>query len=119
MTPQLTTNEKHAIIAILSEIMKADGIIHPKEEEYLDGIYKAFGITIYDLEDIANIDNIHAKYCIEGMSRENKEYVRALFVDMAECDGNVHPKEMKIISNIFDDLEEHEKYFVNNKQAQK
>lgn len=100
MTPQLTTNEKHAIIAILSDIMKADGIIHPKEEEYLDGIYKAFGVTINDLEDIANIDDIHAKRCIEGMSRENKEYVRTLFIDMAECDGYVHPKEMKIISSI-------------------
>lgn len=102
MTSQLTINEKYAIIAILSEIMKADGVIHPKEEEYLDGIYKAFGITINDLEDISNMDVVHAKRIIQGMANDNKEYVRGLFVEMAKCDGYAHPKEMIIISNIFD-----------------
>jgi uncharacterized tellurite resistance protein B-like protein len=112
MTPQLTINEKFAIVSILSKIMKADGIIHPKEEEYLDGIYKAFGVTINDLEDIANMDDIHAKHCIEKMSIENKEYVRTLFVDMAKCDGYVHPKEMEIISSIFDAMDNYQKFIV-------
>lgn len=100
MTPQLTINEKYAIIAILSDIMKADGIIHPKEEEYLNSIYKAFSVTINDLEDIADMDGIHAKQCIEGMSCENKEYVRSLFIEMAKRDGYIHPKEMRIIMSL-------------------
>lgn len=31
-----TTIEKYAIIEVLSYIMKADGIIHPKKEKYMD-----------------------------------------------------------------------------------
>ena len=52
MIPQLEIKEKFAILAILSEIMRADGIIHPKEEEYINNIYKVFGVKINDLEDM-------------------------------------------------------------------
>ena len=36
---QLTIQQKYAIVAILTQIMNADGVIHPKEEEYLDKVY--------------------------------------------------------------------------------
>lgn len=101
MIPQLTINEKFAIVAILSEIMKADGIIHPKEEEYMDGIYKMFNVTINDLEDIGNLDNIQAKNILDGMTNEKRSYVRSLFIEMAECDGYIHPKEMQLINRLF------------------
>ena len=98
---QLTINEKYAIVNILSQIMKADGIIHPKEEEFMDKAYCELGITINDLEDISNIDDIQAKFIIEEMSEESKEYARSLFVGMAESDGYVHPRESAIIEQIF------------------
>ena len=101
MTPQLTINEKFSIVAILSEIMKADGIIHPKEEEYMDGVFKLFNVTINDLEDIGNLDNIQAKCILDEMTNEKKSYVRSLFIEMAECDGYVHPKEMQLINSLF------------------
>ena len=101
MIPQLATIEKFAIIAILTEIMKADGIIHPKEEEYMNGIYKYFGVTIIDLEDIRNMDGVQAKTILDGMADEKRKYVRSIFLKMAECDGYVHPKEMQIINNLF------------------
>ena len=53
-----TTIEKYAIVKVLSHIMKADGIVHHKEEEYMDQIYSDFSITIHDIEDISNIDDI-------------------------------------------------------------
>lgn len=97
----ITTNEKYAIVNILSQIMKADGIIHPKEEEYMDKVYGELGITINDLEDAANIDDIQAKLIIDEMNPENRSYARSLFVGMAESDGYVHPKESAIINQIF------------------
>lgn len=96
-----TTIEKYAIIKVLSHIMKADGIIHPKEEEYMDQTYGDLSITITDLEDISNIDDIQTKLIISGMSDENKNIAQALFVGMAEADGVIHPKEMEIINQIF------------------
>ena len=81
--------------------MKADGIIHPKEEEYMDKTYSDFSITITDLEDISNIDDIQTKLIIGGMSDDNKTIAHALFVGMAEADGFIHPKEKEIINKIF------------------
>lgn len=41
---QLTIQQKYAIVAILTQIMNADGVIHPKEEEYMDKVYMELGI---------------------------------------------------------------------------
>lgn len=97
----ITTYEKYAIVNILSQIMKADGIINPKEEEYMDNVYGELDITINDLEDVANIDDIQAKIIIDEMSEENRAYARSLFIGMAESDGFAHPKETAIIHQIF------------------
>ena len=69
-----TTIEKYAIVKVLSHIMKADGIVHHKEEEYMDQIYSDFSITIHELEDISNIDDIQTKLIICGMSVLNFLY---------------------------------------------
>ena len=95
-----TAIEKYAIIKVLSHIMIADGIVHPKEEEYLDQLYREFSITINDLEDISNIDDIQTKLIISSMSDENKVIAQTIFVGMAEADGYLHPKETEIINQI-------------------
>lgn len=81
--------------------MKADGIIHPKEERYMDKTYSDFSITISDIEDISNIDDIQTKLIISGMTDENKILAKVLFVRMAEADGTIHPKETEIINQFF------------------
>ena len=98
---QLTIIEKFAIVTILSQIMKADGIIHPKEEEYMDKVYAELGITISDMEDMANMDDIQAKYIINEMLDDKKQYVQSLFVSMAEADGYIHPKETEIMDQLW------------------
>ena len=67
-----TKIEKYAIIKILLCIMKADGIVHPKEEEFMNKIYSNFAITIKELENISNIDGIEANHIVRGMTNEKK-----------------------------------------------
>lgn len=98
---QFTIIEKFAIVTILSQIMKADGIIHPKEEEYMDKVYAELGITISDMEDITNMDDIQAKYVINEMLDDKKQYAQSLFVSMAEADGYIHPKETEVIDQLW------------------
>lgn len=98
---QLTIIEKFAIVSILSQIMKADGIIHPKEEEYMDKVFAELGITISDIEDIANMDYIQARSIVNTMEDEIKKYVQFLFISMAEADGVIHPLETKIIDQLW------------------
>lgn len=98
---QLTTIEKFSIITILSQIMKADGIIHPKEEEYMDKVYAELGIMISDMEDITNMDAIQAKSIINAMQVEKKQFAQSLFVSMAKADGYIHPLETEIIDKLW------------------
>lgn len=98
---QLTIQQKYAIVAILTQIMNADGVIHPKEEEFMDKIYVEFGIKIGDMEDITNMDEILAKSVINTMEDEKKEYAQTLFVSMAEADGYIHPLEIDVINQIW------------------
>ncbi len=98
---QLSTIEKFAIVTILSQIMKADGIIHPKEEEYMDMVFAELGITISDMEDMANMDDIQAKCVINEMVDDKKRYAKSLFVSMAESDGYIHPKETELIDQLW------------------
>ena len=95
----LKTIEKHAIIIILTQIMKADGIIHPKEEEYMDKMFDKLNITIQDLENLSDLDDIQVKSIFDSMTPEHKKYAFALFVGMAEVDGYFDPTEKAIIDN--------------------
>lgn len=98
---QLTIIDKFAIVTILSQIMKADGIIHPKEEEYMDKVFAELEITISDMEDMTNMDVIQARYVINEMQEKKRQYAQTLFVSMAEADGYIHPKETEIINQIW------------------
>ena len=98
---QLTIIEKFAIVTVLSQIMKADGIIHPKEEEYMDKVFAGLGITISDMEDMTNMDDIQARSVINDMLDDKKQYAQSLFVSMAEADGYIHPKETEIMDQLW------------------
>ncbi|MBQ2882418.1 MAG: TerB family tellurite resistance protein [Alphaproteobacteria bacterium] len=98
---QLTIIEKFAIVTILSQIMNADGVIHPNEEEYMDKVYAELGITISDMEDITNMDTTQAKSIINAMLDEKKQYAKFLFISMAKTDGYIHPLEKEIIDKLW------------------
>ena len=99
-----TKFEKYAIINILSRIMKADGVIDPKEEDFMNHIYSSLAITISELENISSIDDIQANHIVLKMTDEKKAQVMTLFLGMAKADGFIHPKEIEIINQILQDL---------------
>lgn len=47
------------------------------------------------------MDDIQAKYVVNEMQEEKRQYVQPLFVSMAEADGYIHPKETEIINQIW------------------
>ena len=98
---ELTATEKYAIVCILYQIMNADGIIHPKEEEFMNKAYIELGININDIEGIANMNEIEATHIIQNMSSPLQEYAHSLFVSMAASDGYIHPDEAAIIDKLF------------------
>ena len=98
---ELTKTEKLAIVYVLSRIMSADGIIHPKEEEFINKVFAELEISISDIESMSDMNEIMAKQILNDMEPSQVDYVKKLFMSMAESDGYVHPDEIKIIESIF------------------
>jgi uncharacterized tellurite resistance protein B-like protein len=98
----ISRNEKYAIVHVLSRIMSADGIIHPKEEEYMNLVYSDLGISIGDIECLSDINDAFAKKILNDMSESHKKWVVEMFLSMAKSDGIFHPNEKAIIENIFE-----------------
>ena len=99
---ELSTNEKYAIVSILYQIMNADGIVHPKEEEYMNKVYVELGINANDIEEIANMNNYMSQNIIKQMSSSHRQYAQSLFESMAKSDGSIHPQEVAIIEQLFE-----------------
>ena len=43
---------------------------------------------------------VRAKAILDGMTDNTRNHIRSLFLEMAKCDGYVHPKEIQIINSI-------------------
>lgn len=80
--------------------MKADFIINPAEVEYVDKIFDSFQL---ELSEFDHMEDVELEELITGFSffsNETKEYAKKLFMEMAECDGYVDPREMELIQTI-------------------
>ena len=80
--------------------MKADLIINPAEVEYVDKIFDSFQL---ELSEFDHMEDVELEELITGFSffsNETKEYAKKLFMEMAECDGYVDPREMELIQTI-------------------
>lgn len=98
--PDYTLAEKWIIYQILTLIMKADFILKPAEVEYLDKVFTDFELSVTGFD---HMEEMSIEELLGGFSRftdEKKEYAKKLFVEMAKCDGYVHPNELAIINEI-------------------
>lgn len=95
---EYTIKEKSAIINLLSLIMEADKIIHPKEVEFMNDMMEKLHVTIADIDKMDNKDIESNKDIYERMSPIKKVEAMQMFKRMAEVDGNVDPREMEIIN---------------------
>ena len=95
-----TRYEKYAIVFVLSEIMKADGVVDLKEQEYLDEIYLKLGITFKDIPTIVDMDILSCKNILKAMSEAKRARANQYFLAMAAADGHVDNCELDIIQKI-------------------
>ena len=96
-----TNNEKYAIITILSLIMEADTIVHPKEIEFMNIMMKRLNIRISDLDHMEMSDLTLSKTIIQAMSPQKQKIVKEWFQTMAQIDGYIDPRETNVINSTF------------------
>lgn len=96
----LTLSEKRTIFRILNLIMRADFIIKPTEIEFLDKVFKRFELDLSEFDHMEDLEIEELFDIYSSFSSETKEYAKKLFIEMAECDGFVDPREMTIINKL-------------------
>ena len=92
-----TLYEKYAIVCVLSQIMKADGVVDLKEQEFLDEMYQNLGITFKDISTIVDLDILTCKNILRAMSDVKKKKANQYFLAMAAADGHIDNCELDII----------------------
>lgn len=99
-TPIFSLNEKYAIVNMMTMIMEADSIIHPKEVEYIDSILVDFAITTTDNESMDNMDLSMCLAIIKSMSTNKLEVTKKMFMELAMIDGYIDPRERDLFESL-------------------
>lgn len=92
--------EKVVIVFFLYEIMKADTIIHPEEESYMNKMLDQLQITAKDLDRLEIFDYTYCKSIVEQFSSEKMAFAKECFIGMSISDGYVDPREQKLINEL-------------------
>lgn len=93
----LNVTEKRIIFQILVLIMKADEIMRQEEIDFLDKIFNEFELSIIEFDHMDDIDIEYLKKEYSVFCQDKKEYAHKLFLEMANCDGYVDPRETSIV----------------------
>lgn len=95
-----STKEKLVILAILTAIMEADGMIHPAESSMLSRVLSSFDLrdSITDILDDYDLNLALAEF--KQISAKKQKEAINLFRTMASCDGYIDARELEIIDSL-------------------
>ena len=94
----LTIEEKRLIFQILNKIMQADLVVRQEELDFLDTIFYQFELSMDEFDHMDNIDIDELKKEFTVQSDEVKIYAHKLFIEMANCDHHLDPRELYMIN---------------------
>ena len=98
--PNFTLAEKRIVYQILTLIMKADFILNPDEVEYLDRVFNEFEMDVNEFDHMEEVTIEELSSDFSKFTGKKKEFAKKLFLEMAECDGYVDPREVEVINKI-------------------
>jgi len=97
---RFSEQEKRTILQLLTLIMEADSIIHPKEVEYIKSLMKDFGLSIAEFDHMEMLDFDVLKNEFKMMDEEKRNIAKGYFVKMSKVDGYIHKNEIKILTDL-------------------
>lgn len=92
--------EKRTILQLLTMIMEADSVIHPKEVDYINSIVKDFGLSSAEFDHMDMLDFDVLKNDFVKMPEDKKNTAKGFFVDLARADGNIHINEQFLLDEL-------------------
>lgn len=92
--------EKRTILHLLTMVMEADSVIHPKEIEYIKSLMKDFGLSSAEFDHMDMLDFAVLKNEFGMMDDEKRNIAKDYFINLAKVDGNVHINERNMIKSL-------------------
>lgn len=97
---RFSEQEKRTILHLLTMIMEADSVIHPKEIDYINSLMKDFGLSSAEFDHMDMLDFSTLKNEFYMMSDEKQDIAKEYFMNMAKADGYFHNDEWNIINSL-------------------
>ena len=80
--------------------MKADLILDPAEVSFLDRVFEDFNLSVDEFDHMDNLEFDSLVSAYSSFSADKKKYAKKMFIEMAECDGFVDPRELALIEKL-------------------
>jgi uncharacterized tellurite resistance protein B-like protein len=97
---EFSIDERRVILVLLSEVMKADEIIRPEEENCLTSITDSLGTTNEDLDHLDSMDWNKALAAFSKMTKEKRAVAIKMCKDMAMADNDYDKRERFLIDQL-------------------
>lgn len=98
---ELKHNEKIAILKVLDDIMKADGIIHDNEKAYIESVQESFGLEDVVKEEVECLTKPEALEILKELDDEQKEMFAMLMGKMIIIDEDINYNEVRIYNHVY------------------
>ena len=93
---ELKYNEKIAVVKVLTEILKADKIVHDKEVKYLDDVIVSFELDDTYKAEVGNLMTLQALSTIRGLAADQKSEIAKMMGKMIVIDEDINYNEGKL-----------------------
>lgn len=103
---ELNLAEKLAVIKMIHTMVKADGVVHPKEIDTVKELMLRIDFDSHQISLAQDIEQEQAMAILRKMTESKKNIVIEALKDIAQSDGFVHEKELELLGRLFFEMDE-------------
>lgn len=98
--------EKLAVVKMIHSMVKADGVVHPKEIDTVKELMVRIDFDNHQIALAQDIEQDQALAILRKMTKPKKNSVVKALKEIAQSDGFVHEKELELLGRLFFEREE-------------
>lgn len=102
---ELNLAEKLAVVKMIHTMVRADGVVHPKEIDTVKELMVRIDFDNHQIALARDIEQEQAIAILQKMTKSKKDIVLNALKDIAQSDGFVHEKELEILGRLFFEID--------------
>lgn len=111
---ELTYDAKIAVVKVLTEILKADNIVHESEVKYMSDVIQSFGLMPTYKSDLDHTMTLQALSTIRELAVEQKVEVAKMMGKMIVVDKDINYNEVKLYNAFCESCNIKKDFYIGN-----